>query len=171
MNEPLFYNSFTYSEEMAKEIAFHFLFKTKLMKFFLTVIIIFLPINILLAVWIEQITFYQITTFALTGMTFLLWPIAYFSMVKANTPKGNDDGFSIITADYTMINGKWRNSEISCEIKKISLFFETKNYIVVFPKMTARTGMVLKKDAFSVGNAEDFIKLLKTRCASAGWMM
>ena len=92
-------------------------------------------------------------------------------MVKANAPKGNDDGFSVITADDTMINGKWRNSEISYEIKKISLFFETENYIVVFPKMTARTGMVLKKDAFSVGNAEDFIKLLKSRCASAGWMM
>lgn len=171
MNEPLFYNSFTYSEEMAKEIAFHFLFKTKLMKFFITVIIIFLPINILLAVWIGQITFYQITTFALTGMTFILWPIGYFSMVKANTPKRNDDGFSVITADDTMINGKWRNSEISCEIKKISMFFETKNYIVVFPKMIGRTGMVLKKDAFSVGNAEDFIKLLKSQCASAGWMM
>ena len=95
MNEPLFYNSFTYSEEMAKEIAFHFLFKTKLMKFFLTVIIIFLPINILISVLTGQITFYQISTFALTGMTFILWPIAYFSMVKANTPKGNDDGFSV----------------------------------------------------------------------------
>ena len=164
MNEPLFYNSFYYSKEMAKEIADYVFFKNKLMKFCYTVFAISIPLNIILSIVTGQIYFYQLGTYGLALIACAMFPFIYFSLIKANTPKYPDDELSTVIADENTIQGRWQNNEITCEIKKITLFFVTKNYIVVFTKLTGRTGMVLKKDSFSLGSSEDFIKLLKTKC-------
>ena len=67
---------------------------------------------------------------------------------------------SIVTVSENEV--QWKNGEKTKTFnpKKIYAFYETKNYIV----MTSGLGssdLILKKDAFSVGNCEDFIKFLK----------
>ena len=166
MNEPLFYNRFTYNKAMAKETTTHLYFKTKMMKLAYALLIMGILSSLLVSQATKTLPELEKIFNFMASLVCVAWLIcvccivlSYFIMINKSS-KSPDEAMSIVTVSENEV--QWKNGEKTKTFnpKKIYAFYETNNYIV----MTSGLGssdMILKKDAFSVGNSEDFIKFLK----------
>ena len=163
MNEPLFKNSFIRDKNTAFEIVKGMLLLTFIMKVVYVVFAISLMSALLIAIIQNRIA----SLFSITNMTtYVLLPLLLIFMCVVlktrNTPKGGQSEESFVITDDGMI---WTssNSMRTYAIKDIYAYYDTKYYIIVIPK--GRTPMIpaIKKDSFTLGNAEDFIEFLKSK--------
>ena len=166
MNELLFYNSFTYDKEMAKETANHLYLKTKLMKLAYASlalgVIFFMILPLIKETFPELGELYSfIAPFILVCLivSVCCFTVSYFSMIVQGSKK-QADSMCIITVNENEI--KWTKGEKTKTYnpKKIYAFYETENYIVAAAGLST-SEMIFKKNAFSVGSSEEFIKFLK----------
>lgn len=169
MNEPLFYNRFAHSKEMAKENANYWFFKTKLMKLaYFCFFVISLPIIIFAPHFIKILDFipeiFNIFVLLLRIfwiITLIYLPLSYFLIIKVQTPKTPDDAMSVVSVTETEIQCKIGKKTISLNPHKTHFFYESENYIVVSTGMTSIVDIILKKDSFSIGTSEEFVNFLK----------
>lgn len=164
MNEPLFYNMFAYDKQMARELANHFLFKMKIMRIIYVIFAICIPINILSLLDNNEFDSMQQYTLALILIVLLMLPIMYaviyFSCLPSSLP---DQRISTTIVGEEFIEWKWNKYSARYEIKKLLICFETRNYIVIIPSLTSKTGIIIKKDSFTLGTSDEFIAFLKSK--------
>ncbi len=166
MNEPLFCNSFTYDKKMATETTLHLYFKTKMMKLAYASMAFGIVFFMLLPQIIEALpefekfySFIASTICVCFLISIFCFVLLYFLMINQGS-KTSDEAMSIVTVSENEIQWKKGEKTKTFNPKKIYAFYETKNYIVAAAGLGSND-MILKKDAFSVGTSEDFIKFLK----------
>ena len=166
MNEPLFYNSFTYSKEMAKETANHLYLQTKLMKIVyatLALEAVFFMVWPLIKdalVELREIYSFMMPFFYVCWIVSVVsFSLSYLLGITRGSKK-QADAMCIITISENEVKWKQGEKTKTYNPKKIYAFYETENYIVVAAGLNT-SEMIYKKDAFSVGNSEEFVEFLK----------
>lgn len=163
MNEPLFKNSFVRDKSTANEIVKGMLLLTFMMKVVYVAFAISLVSTLVIAIVQSRIA----SLFSITNITtYVFIPLLLIFMCVVlkvrNTPKSGQGEESFVITDDEMI---W-TSGISTQtyaINNIAMYYDTKDYIIIIPKGRNHMFPAIKKDSFTLGNAEDFIEFLKSK--------
>lgn len=163
MNEPLFKNSFIRDKNTAFEIVKGMLLLTFMMKVLYVAFAISLVSTLVIAIVQSRIAslfnIIDITTYVFIPLLLIFMCVV---LRTRNTPKGGQSEESFVITDDEMI---WTSSNTmrTYAIKDIYTYYDTRYYIIVIPKGITPMIPAIKKDSFTLGNAEGFIDFLKSK--------
>lgn len=163
MNEPLFKNHFIRNKSTALEIVKSMLLLTFLMKIVYVLWAISLLFTVVIAIFQNTLEYlFQLPNIATYVMLPLLLLLMFVSIKSRNTPKGGqcEESF-VITSDELV----WTSAgeKRTFDVKDIAMYYNTKNYIIVILKGRTPIIPAIKKDSFTLGDAQGFIDFLKSK--------
>lgn len=161
--EILFKNTYVRNKELAKEIYCYFYFQRKILVVINIIISISFLINILSLIF--QYTYnLEILIFAPAFILFQIF--RYFYQVNAMVKQDNEVHDKEITVETIVTNGFIQNTASNGAVNKleysnIKSVVQTKNLIL--PHSKANLVYIFRKDTFTKGSKESFIKFLMNK--------
>lgn len=161
--EVLFTNSYTRDEKLIKEIYRYEYFRRKLLIIFDIVVILSLLSNILILV-VEKKCYWGV--FILAPLYFLYKFFCYWRQVRIIIKRDQEVHGKEISVETIVTNEYIQNTASTGTVNKLEYenirnVVQTNNLILLRSK--ANLVYIFQKDAFTIGNAEDFIKFLKDK--------
>lgn len=161
--EVLFENSYTRDEKLIKEIYRYEYFRRKLLIIFDIVMILCLLSNILILV-VEKKCYWGV--FILAPLYFLYKFFCYWCQVRIIIKRDQEVHGKEISVETIVTNEYIQNTASTGTVNKLEYenirnVVQTNNLILLRSK--ANLVYIFQKDAFTIGNAEDFIKFLKDK--------
>ena len=161
--EVLFENSYTRDEKLIKEIYSYEYFRRKLLIIFDIVMILCLLSNILILV-VEKKCYWGV--FILAPLYFFYKFFCYWRQVRIIIKRDQEVHGKEISVETIVTNEYIQNTASTGTVNKLEYenirnVVQTNNLILLRSK--ANLIYIFQKDAFTIGNAEDFIKFLKDK--------
>lgn len=166
MDEIRFVNSFVRDKSTAKEIYGWWYYKRPLFVAFYIIMALYLLSFILGFTFAPGEMLGDIPVFAFIIFGIFIFNLSYFSQVRAMVKRdaemsGGRELLSTVTVSDSEAVVTSFDSRTAISLEKMRYAFATKNYIVLVTK--ARLMMILKKDAFTVGDTDGFISFLQSK--------
>lgn len=162
MKEPLFRNSFIRDKSTANAITKIMILQTRLMKFVYVAAIISLVSEIAILIFKKgtPTPFYSMIFFTTYVITPLLFVLMCFGVRMHNVPKAGKSEEEFVFTDNEMV---WTSAgkTYTFDIKNISVYYDGNDYILVIPSGKIPMIPAIKKDSFTLGDADGFTKFLK----------
>ena len=161
--EVLFENSYTRDEKLIKEIYRYEYFRRKLLIIFDVVVMLCLLSNILILV-VEKECYWGV--FILAPLFFLYQFFCYWRQVRMILKRDQEVHGNEISVETIVTNEYIQNTASTGAVNQLAYenirnVVQTKNLILL--RSEANLVYIFRKDAFTKGNAEDFIKFLKDK--------
>lgn len=161
--EVLFENSYTRDEKLIKEIYRYEYFRRKLLIIFDIVMILCLLSNILILV-VEKKCYWGV--FILAPLYFFYKFFCYWRQVRMILKRDQEVHGKEISVETIVTNEYIQNTASTGAVNQLAYdniqnVVQTKNLILL--RSEANLVYIFQKDAFTIGNAEDFIRFLKDK--------
>ena len=161
--EVLFENSYTRDEKLIKEIYRYEYFRRKLLIIFDIAMILCLLSNVLILI-VEKHCYWGV--FILAPLYFLYKFFCYWRQVRMILKRDQEVHGKEISVETIVTNEYIQNTASTGAVNQLAYenirnVVQTKN--LIYLRSEANLVYIFRKDAFTKGNAEDFIKFLKDK--------